>query len=231
MTRTPHPGARRLIDHPLRPEYHDNRDSLVSNQYEPGSRFAAIRSFVGHLGEAIDGGGHSAKTVRTVKERLSALIKQGPVLPDQVRRPVEGGYGRHLLYADPKGRFEIVVMTWSPGQETPVHDHSGIWCVEGVAEGIIDVTRFDMKESVDRDTVRMEEVGHIRAGLGQCGALIPPVEYHRIANPYEKLAITIHVYGGRMRRCRVFEDRGDRTYAIRTKHLSFSTPEAVLSPA
>ncbi len=26
-------------------------------------------------------------------------------------------------------------MTWGPGQGTPLHDHAGIWCVEGVVEG------------------------------------------------------------------------------------------------
>ena len=198
---------------------------------QPGGQFQAIRLFVEDLGKIIDRWGHSKETIGTVKDRLSELIRQSPVLPEQVCKPVEGSYGRHLLYADPKGRFEIVVMTWSPGQKTPVHDHAGIWCVEGVAQGIIDVTRFDIREPVDHDTVRMEEIGRIRAGLGQCGALIPPVEYHRIANPYENLAITIHVYGGQMRQCRIYEDCGDQTYAIRTRDLSFSTPEAALGAA
>ena len=36
-------------------------------------------------------------------------------------------------------------MTWGPGQGTPVHDHGGLWCVEGVVEGQIAVTRYDVQ--------------------------------------------------------------------------------------
>jgi len=191
-------------------------------------RYAALRSFIGDLGAAIDRRGGSERTVHEVKRLLSELIGGDLRLPEPVREAVPGQYGRHLLYADPAGRFEIVIMTWSPGQRTPVHDHSGIWCVEGVAEGTIEVTRFDLEEPAGTDSVRMVELERIQAGLGQCGALIPPVEYHRIANPYGSLAITIHVYGGRMKSCRVFEERGDSTYSVRTRQLTFSTPEPAL---
>ena len=165
-----------------------------------------------------------------------------------VQSGVNGSHGpenRHLLTEILKeewGFRGIVVSDWKTVRSTeksiaagldvemPKQIRYGRKLIEGVAEGIIDVTRFDM-EPLDDDTVRMEEVGHISAGRGQCGALIPPVEHHRIANPYKDLAITIHVYGGRMRQCRTFEDRGDKVYAIRIRDLSFSTPEAALSPA
>ena len=43
------------------------------------------------------------------------------------------------------------------------------------------------------------------AGVGNAGALIPPFEYHTIANtsPTTK-AVTVHVYAGEMTSCTVF---------------------------
>ena len=40
-------------------------------------------------------------------------------------------------------------MTWGPGQGTPLHDHAGMWCVEGVLEGRIEVARYDLLDERD----------------------------------------------------------------------------------
>jgi predicted metal-dependent enzyme (double-stranded beta helix superfamily) len=119
-------------------------------------------------------------------------------------------------------------MAWGPGQQTPVHDHSGIWCVEGVFEGVVDVTRYDLQELIGTNVARMRRTEVIHAGRGECGALIPPVEYHSISNPYDRPAYTVHVYGGRMRTCRVFRESGDDTYEIAVKDLAFTSSQAAL---
>lgn len=194
-----------------------------------GERFRELRAFLSQLDAVLEDGEQPAERVHTVKQRLADLIGRSPELPAEVRATSGDHYARHLLYADPGDRYEIVVMAWSPGQATPIHDHSGIWCVEGVVEGRIDVTRYDLKEMVSEGVARMQATEVIRAGLGQCGALIPPVEYHKIANPYDQPAFTIHVYGGRMRTCRVFERRADDTYQVRLQPLGFNSPDAALS--
>jgi predicted metal-dependent enzyme (double-stranded beta helix superfamily) len=176
-------------------------------------------------------GGNDADCVKAegVKARLSNLIASRPRLPEQSRRTSGTCYGRHLLYGDPEGRFEVVVMTWAPGQQTPVHDHAGIWCVEGVIEGVVDVTRYSLLEMTSAGTAHMEAIETLHAGLGQCGALIPPVEYHRISNPYEALALTVHVYGGRMRSCRVFQEADGGLYRVANKKLEYTTRLDALS--
>ena len=54
------------------------------------------------------------------------------------------GYARRLLHRNDDLGYTAVVMTWGPGQRTPLHDHAGIWCVEGVVSGQMDVTQFDL---------------------------------------------------------------------------------------
>ena len=47
------------------------------------------------------------------------------------------------------GLYTAVVMTWGPGQKTPLHDHAGMWCVECVVEGELEVVQFDLMEQAD----------------------------------------------------------------------------------
>ena len=49
----------------------------------------------------------------------------------------------------------------------------------------------------------------IRAARGSAGSLIPPVEYHVLSNPTDRVAITLHIYGGEIDRCNVFVPRED----------------------
>lgn len=197
-------------------------------QQEPADRYEPVRSFLRDMGSLV-AEGRKKETVLAVKNRLESLLGLCPEIPEQARQVLPDQYARHLLYRDPKGRFEVVVMAWGPGQQTPVHDHSGIWCVEGVLAGRIDVTRYDICGSAGADTVRMDTTDVIHAGRGECGALIPPLEYHRIANPYDQPAYTLHVYGGQMRSCRVFMERGDGCWDVSMRPLLFTSSEAVFS--
>lgn len=191
--------------------------------------YREVRAFLRELDALVAGEPHGTDTVLAVKDRLAGLINKRPALPDAVKVTSNVHYARHLLYRDPADRYEVIVMAWAPGQATPVHDHSGIWCVEGVVEGVIDVTRYNLMRMVSEQSALMERTEVIHAGLGQCGALIPPVEYHSISNPYPEAAFTLHVYGGRMRTCRTFLENGDGTYGVEFKELCTTTPQPVLA--
>ncbi len=193
-----------------------------------GAAFGEVRSFLLDLGGIVHDGDRSPDTVLAVKNRLARLIEARPSLPPGVTESHGDGYARHLLYGDPHDRFEVIVMAWGPGQSTPIHDHAGIWCVEGVFHGVIDVTRYDLT-SLEGETARLAPSEVIHAGLGQCGALIPPVEYHRIANPAREVAVSIHVYGGRMHSCRIFRPRDGDTYDVEIKPLDYTTRQHALS--
>jgi len=193
-----------------------------------GSSYPEVRGFLRDLDGLVAGDGQAPETVLAVKQRLADLIACCPEFPTAVKSVSSDHYARHLLYRDPSERYEVIVMAWSPGQSTPIHDHSGIWCVEGVIEGVIDVTRYEMRQMIG-ETADMQRTEVIHAGLGQCGALIPPVEYHRISNPYPQAAFTMHVYGGRMRTCRVFLERGDGTFAVESKELGTTSASAAIS--
>jgi predicted metal-dependent enzyme (double-stranded beta helix superfamily) len=162
------------------------------------------------------------RCTRGVKAVLEDVVSRGSgFLPEPLVAPVPDHYARRLLHLDPDGRFSIVIMTWGAGQSTPVHDHAGLWCVECVYEGVIEVTSYALTGDPRADRVRLEPESSIRAGVGEAGALIPPFEYHRIANPGADNAVTIHVYGGEMAWCNRFEPDGDGTWSRKRCELSF----------
>lgn len=158
-----------------------------------------------------------------VKRGLCQLISSPEFeLPDCVLQTCGDHYARRLVYRHPDNRFSIVAMTWGPEQGTPLHDHSGLWCVEGVCCGAIRVEQYALRER-DGERYRFEREEIMRAAQGSAGCLIPPHEYHRIVNDRrDQVAVTLHIYGGDMTACNVFVPEGEgEWYAREQKPLAF----------
>lgn len=144
-------------------------------------------------------------------------------LPERLVQPRAEAYARRLLHRDPQGRYSAIVMTWGPGQGTAVHDHGGLWCVEGVVDGEIAVTQYLVEQERD-GYYRVTPIGSLLAGTGSAGCLIPPTDHHVLANARPtRASVTLHVYGGDLDDCKVFlPATPDGRYAENTRMLSFN---------
>ena len=138
-----------------------------------------------------------------------AIRARAIALPDCVHERVDDHYARRELYRCETNGYSVVAMTWGPGQGTPIHDHSGMWCVEGIWEGQLEICQYDLKQ-VDGDRFRFEPVGTHLAGAGSAGSLIPPHEYHTIRNPSPTdNAISLHIYKAALTCCAHFEPEAE----------------------
>lgn len=157
-----------------------------------------------------------------VKHDLCDLLSRSALdLPATYRRTRQEGYARRLLHQDERLGYTLVVMTWAPGQCTPLHDHGGLWCVEGVVDGAMQVTQFDLTEQ-GGGCYSFVERGRLDAGVGSAGALIPPSDYHVLGNALaDRPSITLHVYGGDLTNCHVFLPRPDGRYERHERLLSY----------
>jgi predicted metal-dependent enzyme (double-stranded beta helix superfamily) len=166
--------------------------------------------------------GDDAATVQALRQGLCRMMREGSVrLPECLLKPVEGHYARREIYNSPQHGYDVIAMTWGPGQGTPIHDHDGLWCVEGVWHGQLEITQYDLGER-DGDRYRFTEVGSLIAGTGSAGSLIPPHEYHTIRNASEtESAVSIHIYKRSMTCCGVFQDEGDGWHRYVSKRLQF----------
>ncbi len=148
------------------------------------------------------------------------IVDKRICLPECVYDAHPEHYCRRLLHRDPASGCTIMAMTWGPGQGTPIHDHAGMWCVEAVWHGQIEVMQYELTER-EADRFRLEPRTTMRTGVGSAGSLIPPHEYHTIANPdAHQPAVTIHIYAGEMDSCCVFAPVGNHWYERRARQLS-----------
>ncbi len=174
-------------------------DALPDIPFEGRDRFiAAVDAAVA------SGDGHAITAA--LRSTLCGLIRDpGIRLPACVHAPISDHYARRELYRSPHHGYSIVAMTWGPGQGTPVHDHCGLWCVEGVWDGELEVTQYELLDT-DGERTRLRPAGGMQAGPGTAGSLIPPHEYHTIRNASsDQVAVSVHIYQGLLDHCCRFE--------------------------
>lgn len=125
-----------------------------------------------------------------VGRELRRLLAGDDWLPAECRAAGEDTYRRHVLYADPRGRFTVLSVVWRPGQGTPVHGHTA-WGAVGVYNGEPSVANYRL---VREGAVRLacESV----CAPGDITCVQPGIDYpHRVYNASDEVAITIHTYG------------------------------------
>jgi len=166
--------------------------------------------------------GDVREVTKQIKVDLEQLAREVRInLPERFHRCCETSYARRLLHRSRELGYTVVVMTWGPGQRTHLHDHAGIWCVECVIEGQLDVIQYDLLEESGTGC-RFNKVNQIRAGVGEAGCLIPPYEYHVLANALpDRKSMTVHVYGGEMEYCNLYVPRNESWWDKQRKSLSY----------
>ena len=190
----------------------------------PDVTFPGHDKLVQALDTAVERGDQHAITA-ALRNTLCAMIRDRDVqLPDCVHDPIVDHYARRELYRSERHGYSVVAMTWGPGQGTPVHDHSGLWCVEGVWDGELEITQYELLER-DGERFRFRAAGGMQAGPGSAGSLIPPHEYHTIRNAsLDVVAISLHIYKAPMECCSMFVQQ-DEEWFVRKSNL-LATDEA-----
>ena len=137
----------------------------------------------------------------TFATRMRAALAEAAASPTLLspaqREGSPNGYRRHLLAADPLGRYAIAALVWQPDQASPVHAHH-TWCGYAVVEGELteSVYRWDVdaQRAVEARTqsCRRGAVSFTRAGHGGI---------HRLGNLAVRgtaaghTAVSLHLYG------------------------------------
>jgi predicted metal-dependent enzyme (double-stranded beta helix superfamily) len=185
------------------------------------TQVAVVDPLIDRLCDAVRLGDVNAIAERIKSDLESFIPDEGLILPERFRRPKPDSYARRLLYKDDELGFTALVMTWGPGQRTALHDHAGIWCVEGVLEGEMEVVRYELLEEQD-GLCRFANRGSVKATAGSAGALIPPFEHHVLANALpDRPSLTLHVYGGEMTHCDAFQPEAEGLYRRSSHQLSY----------
>jgi 3-mercaptopropionate dioxygenase len=185
----------------------------------PDLDFPGRAKLVAALDAAVEAG-HQHAVTAALRKTLCRMIRDRELqLPACVFEPISDHYARRELYRSPNHGYSVVAMTWAPGQGTPVHDHSGLWCVEGVWDGQLEITQYELLER-DGERFRFRAAGGMQAGPGSAGSLIPPHEYHTIRNASpDTVAVSVHIYKAPMDCCSMFVPQHDEWYVRADKPL------------
>jgi len=156
---------------------------------ESGRAAPMLAALAGDIEQACRGA--PADLPAAVERALCRHAALASLVPPAQRAGNPAGYARHLLYADPLGRFSVVALVWLPGQRTPVHAHY-TWCAYRVAEGALREDRY--RWNPQRGEAELAETVGRTAGQTGCGHA-GYEQIHRLGNAGQGPALSIHVYG------------------------------------
>lgn len=144
--------------------------------------------------------------------RMLAMTTAGAVLsPALPRRP--GSYTRTCAYSD--DRFEVLLLDWSPGAVSAIHDHGGQHCWFVVLEGRLRVDDFDRLDSGDVPGRAIVEARDWRAlGPGELDLRSGPFDIHRVAADAGH-AVSLHVYARPLHGFSIYDERAHRCQSVR----------------
>jgi predicted metal-dependent enzyme (double-stranded beta helix superfamily) len=131
----------------------------------------------------------------TMGQLIAAALARAAAEPDLLdaaqRAAKPDCYARHVIYADPAGRFTVLAIVWGPGQFSAPHAHH-TWCGYAVHEGTLEETLFAWNAEPGRaHPLRAER----RPRGYKCFAGPGLEQIHKLGNPGSSPAISIHVYG------------------------------------
>jgi len=84
--------------------------------------------------------------------------------------------------------YELVAICWTPGQETPIHDHVGSDCAFLIVDGVSTETIYETNEEglAYPINVRHYQPGEV------CAAEEPDI--HRVSNDTNSELVNLHIY-------------------------------------
>lgn len=116
-----------------------------------------------------------------------AAITQDDLLPwADFEHPAEDGYGRKMVFKNEK--FEVMVMTWNPGDYSSVHDHGYTqWGAVQVFGNVLHQTFSNIGSSfrlAKKEILQSESITKVNNAL-----------IHQMGNATTRAYLTLHMYG------------------------------------
>lgn len=132
------------------------------------------------------------------------------------------GYTRNLV-DEGNGKSNLLVLVWSPGKGSPIHDHGNAHCLMKILRGNLTETRYEFPEVAQGDgpmkvitkkTYKENQVAYMADELG----------LHRVTNEGSDFAVSLHLYtppnvarGG----CHIFDEKtGRRSHVSSCQYFS-----------
>lgn len=112
-------------------------------------------------------------------------------------------YTRNAIFKNE--HFELILLCWEPGQETPIHDHDGADCWVYHVAGEIEEQRY-----ADLNAVKQDEFTLAKAQAGDLCYMHDKLGLHSLHNRGQERAITLHCYAHPIDSCGIYDEDLER---------------------
>ena len=176
-----------------------NSDGVLvsSEESDKGQNFvepsAEISAFIEKINKLLDEDFPSDEVLRLLENEAPTLAQLEPYIFFSDQR-----YMRNLIHKT--ADYDLLLMCWSPGQQTPVHGHEGQRGWIKVLDGKLEFTDYQ-EEPEGSDTL----VSEVAVNVGQAGDADGPAGIHVVANVFDTPAISLHFYSKPFEQCEVYD--------------------------
>jgi predicted metal-dependent enzyme (double-stranded beta helix superfamily) len=137
---------------------------------------------------------------------LAHLVKDPTFLQAEIRplleeaRTTEGDWYVAKRYEGEDHSYSLQIFVWPPRTETKIHDHSS-WGVYCCAVGSVREERYERLDEGSRlDHAHLKKIWQLMWSREDGVSSVLPGDggIHRIGNPGDNVAISVHLYGPRI---------------------------------
>lgn len=157
----------------------------------------------------------STQEIETLRDQLTDLAwREGCPRADSFFAHTQTPrYRRQLIAAAPDGGYTMLLIAWPPGYVTPLHDHAGLWGIELVLDGALQVDEF--YSDGDPSEPALQAQRSLLLGCGDAAVFTDPAYVHRCRNlSATQPALSLHVYGGVLHEYQSFTEVSDNLYRL-----------------
>ncbi|KAK4210729.1 RmlC-like cupin domain-containing protein [Rhypophila decipiens] len=100
-------------------------------------------------------------------------------------------YTRNLV-DEGNGKSNLLVLVWSPGKGSPIHDHGNAHCLMKILKGDLTETRYEFPEGDQEAPMKVKsEKVHKE---NQVAYMADELGVHRVSNQGSDFAVSLHLY-------------------------------------
>ena len=159
--------------------------------------------------------------IEDVSARLAALAVQ-PQAPRSAQFTAERYQRRLIAGGADDDALSCLLISWPAAHRTPLHDHAGLWGIELVLDGALEVEEFAIAH--DGGDARLTHRRTLMLGIGDAAVFTGQRYAHRCRNlSATRPALSLHVYGGVLDRYRAFDAAANGRYVPRPQQARTDT--------
>ncbi|KAK7398030.1 hypothetical protein QQX98_012595 [Neonectria punicea] len=120
------------------------------------------------------------------------------------------GYTRNLV-DEGNGKSNLLVLVWTPGKGSPIHDHGNAHCLMKILRGNLTETRFAFPQQEDQGP--MEVISEKTYKENAVAYMADELGLHRVSNKGSDFAVSLHLYtppNVAKKGCHIFDEKTGR---------------------